>query len=59
MEISQLPLNALRAFEASARLSSFTRAGLTAVLNTCGFKVVEYGVLEDQRSAMEIIAVKA
>lgn len=28
MEISQLPLNALRAFEASARLNSFTRAGL-------------------------------
>ena len=28
MEISQLPLNALRAFEASARLGSFTRAGL-------------------------------
>ena len=28
MEISQLPLNALRAFEASARLLSFTRAGL-------------------------------
>ncbi|QIG48720.1 transcriptional regulator GcvA [Nordella sp. HKS 07] len=28
MEISQLPLNALRAFEASARHSSFTRAGL-------------------------------
>lgn len=28
MEISQLPLNALRAFEASARLCSFTRAGL-------------------------------
>lgn len=27
MEISQLPLNALRAFEASARHSSFTRAG--------------------------------
>lgn len=28
MDVSQLPLNALRAFEASARLSSFTRAGL-------------------------------
>ncbi|WP_119273665.1 LysR family transcriptional regulator [Taklimakanibacter deserti] len=28
MEISQLPLNALRAFEASARHLSFTRAGL-------------------------------
>lgn len=28
MDISQLPLNALRAFEASARLNSFTRAGL-------------------------------
>ena len=28
MEIPQLPLNALRAFEASARHSSFTRAGL-------------------------------
>ena len=28
MDISQLPLNALRAFEASARLGSFTRAGL-------------------------------
>jgi Bacterial regulatory helix-turn-helix protein, lysR family len=28
MEVSQLPLNALRAFEASARHSSFTRAGL-------------------------------
>ncbi|MGN8113989.1 LysR family transcriptional regulator [Labrys sp. 22185] len=28
MEISQLPLNALRAFEASARHTSFTRAGL-------------------------------
>jgi LysR family transcriptional regulator, regulator of gene expression of beta-lactamase len=28
MEISHLPLNALRAFEASARLGSFTRAGL-------------------------------
>ncbi|WP_298958613.1 LysR family transcriptional regulator [uncultured Roseibium sp.] len=28
MDISQLPLNALRAFEASARLQSFTRAGL-------------------------------
>lgn len=28
MEISQLPLNALRAFEASARHCSFTRAGL-------------------------------
>ncbi len=28
MEVSQLPLNALRAFEASARLLSFTRAGL-------------------------------
>ncbi|MBB6208860.1 LysR family transcriptional regulator [Novispirillum itersonii] len=28
MEISQLPLNALRAFEASARLNSFTKAGL-------------------------------
>lgn len=28
MEVAQLPLNALRAFEASARLGSFTRAGL-------------------------------
>ena len=28
MEVSQLPLNALRAFEASARLGSLTRAGL-------------------------------
>jgi LysR family transcriptional regulator, regulator of gene expression of beta-lactamase len=28
MEISQLPLNAMRAFEASARLGSFTRAGM-------------------------------
>jgi len=28
VDVSQLPLNALRAFEASARLSSFTRAGL-------------------------------
>ena len=28
MDISQLPLNALRAFEASARLNSLTRAGL-------------------------------
>jgi len=28
MNVSQLPLNALRAFEASARLSSFTAAGL-------------------------------
>lgn len=28
MDISQLPLNALRAFEASARHASFTRAGL-------------------------------
>jgi len=28
MDVSQLPLNALRAFEASARLASFTRAGL-------------------------------
>lgn len=28
MDISRLPLNALRAFEASARLLSFTRAGL-------------------------------
>ncbi|MFE0016213.1 LysR family transcriptional regulator [Mesorhizobium sp. NPDC059054] len=28
MEVSQLPLNALRAFEASARHCSFTRAGL-------------------------------
>jgi LysR family transcriptional regulator, regulator of gene expression of beta-lactamase len=28
MDVSQLPLNALRAFEASARLGSFTRAGL-------------------------------
>jgi LysR family transcriptional regulator of beta-lactamase len=28
LEISQLPLNALRAFESSARLGSFTRAGL-------------------------------
>lgn len=28
MDVSQLPLNALRAFEASARLSSFTSAGL-------------------------------
>lgn len=28
MEVSQLPLNALRAFEASARLGGFTRAGL-------------------------------
>ncbi|WP_269583118.1 LysR family transcriptional regulator [Roseibium sp. Sym1] len=28
MDVSQLPLNALRAFEASARLCSFTRAGL-------------------------------
>ncbi len=28
MDISKLPLNALRAFEASARLCSFTRAGL-------------------------------
>ncbi|OWJ66095.1 LysR family transcriptional regulator [Inquilinus limosus] len=28
MDISQMPLNALRAFEASARLGSFTRAGL-------------------------------
>jgi LysR family transcriptional regulator of beta-lactamase len=28
MEVSRLPLNALRAFEASARLGSFTRAGL-------------------------------
>lgn len=28
MDVSHLPLNALRAFEASARLGSFTRAGL-------------------------------
>ena len=28
MEVSKMPLNALRAFEASARLGSFTRAGL-------------------------------
>ena len=28
MDISQLPLTALRAFEASARLNSFTRAGM-------------------------------
>ena len=28
MDVSKLPLNALRAFEASARLCSFTRAGL-------------------------------
>jgi LysR family transcriptional regulator, regulator of gene expression of beta-lactamase len=28
MDVSQMPLNALRAFEASARLGSFTRAGL-------------------------------
>jgi LysR family transcriptional regulator of beta-lactamase len=28
MNISQLPLNALRAFEASARLRSFTKAGM-------------------------------
>ncbi|MFC6490109.1 LysR family transcriptional regulator [Nitratireductor sp. GCM10026969] len=28
MDVSQLPLNALRAFEASARLGSFTRAGM-------------------------------
>jgi LysR family transcriptional regulator, regulator of gene expression of beta-lactamase len=28
MDVSQLPLNSLRAFEASARLCSFTRAGL-------------------------------
>lgn len=28
MDVSQLPLNALRAFEASARLESFTRAGM-------------------------------
>lgn len=28
MDVSQLPLNALRAFEASARLGSLTRAGL-------------------------------
>jgi LysR family transcriptional regulator of beta-lactamase len=28
MDVAQLPLNALRAFEASARLGSFTRAGL-------------------------------
>ena len=28
MDVSKLPLNALRAFEASARLGSFTRAGL-------------------------------
>ncbi|QDG79258.1 LysR family transcriptional regulator [Labrenzia sp. PHM005] len=28
MNVSQLPLNALRAFEASARLGSFTKAGL-------------------------------
>lgn len=28
MDISRIPLNALRAFEASARLQSFTRAGL-------------------------------
>jgi LysR family transcriptional regulator of beta-lactamase len=28
VDVSQLPLNALRAFEASARLGSFTRAGL-------------------------------
>jgi len=28
LDVSQLPLNALRAFEASARLCSFTRAGL-------------------------------
>jgi LysR family transcriptional regulator of beta-lactamase len=28
MDLAQIPLNALRAFEAAARLESFTRAGL-------------------------------
>ena len=50
MEISQLPLNALRAFEASARLLSFTRAGLE-------LKVSQTAVSHQVRQLEELLGV--
>ncbi|MFT3730980.1 MAG: tetratricopeptide repeat protein [Hyphomicrobium sp.] len=41
------------------RYHSFTRAGLIAPLKTCGFEFAEYGIRDDHRSAMEIVAIKA
>jgi predicted O-linked N-acetylglucosamine transferase (SPINDLY family)/SAM-dependent methyltransferase len=40
------------------RYHIFTRARLTALLQDCGFELAEYGISEDQRSAMEIVALK-
>ncbi|MCV0424741.1 MAG: LysR family transcriptional regulator [Roseibium sp.] len=50
MEVSQLPLNALRAFEASARLLSFTRAGLE-------LRVSQTAVSHQVKSLEEVLGV--
>jgi LysR family transcriptional regulator of beta-lactamase len=50
MDVSQLPLNALRAFEASARLSSFTRAGLE-------LRVTQTAISQQVRSLEETLGV--
>ncbi|RCS22143.1 transcriptional regulator GcvA [Phyllobacterium salinisoli] len=50
MHISQLPLNALRAFEASARHGSFTRAGLE-------LRVTQTAVSHQVKSLEEILGV--
>ncbi|WP_428687734.1 LysR family transcriptional regulator [Roseibium sp.] len=50
MDISKLPLNALRAFEASARLCSFTRAGLE-------LRVSQTAVSHQVKALEELLAV--
>lgn len=40
------------------RYHAFTRARLEGLLRDCGFKLVEYNVGEDHRSAMEVVALK-
>lgn len=50
MDISQLPLNALRAFEASARHTSFTRAGLE-------LRVTQTAISHQVKSLEEVLGV--
>src|SRR3984885_6730560 len=51
MALSQLPLNALRAFEASARQLSFTRAGLE-------LRVTQAAVSHQVKSLEELLGVQ-
>jgi LysR family transcriptional regulator, regulator of gene expression of beta-lactamase len=51
MELSQLPLNALRAFEASARHCSFTRAGLE-------LRVSQTAVSHQVKSLEDLLGIK-